>query len=139
MERRANVLVIDSDVMVLEALRLELGSNGLAIEAYADVGEALRALAGGGFDAVVAGVGVLDRVRRQGGTVPVVLVADGASEAAALDGLRRGAFDYVVRPFRAGKLVARVRRALEVRGLREEVARLRAAARGALPREVEEG
>jgi len=134
MGKQANVLVIDNDVMALEALRLELGNNGVVVEAHADAAEAFRALAGGRFDVVVSaltvpragGLGVLNRVQQCDPALPLIVLADHASEPAALEAVKRGAFDYVRKPFPPGKVAALVARALEVRRLREEVKRLRA-------------
>ncbi len=137
MAKRANVLVIDHDVTTLEALRVGLANNGLAVEAHADLSEAIRAFAGKRFDVVICdaaiprveGLGVLQRVHRHDPTIPVILLASPASVPAAVEAVKRGAFDYVEKPFRAAKVMALVKRALEVRRLREEVARLRAEVR----------
>lgn len=134
MGSRAHILAIVQDVSTLETLRVGLASNGFLVEAHADAREAYRALDADGFDVVVAdialphvgGLGVLERVRRLDDAVPVIVLADRAAAAAAANAVKHGAFDAIETPVRDGKLVAVIERALEVRRLREEVARLRA-------------
>jgi two-component system response regulator AtoC len=137
MEKHASVLVIDHDVTSMEALRIGLHNNGLAVESYADAREAFRALAGARFDVVIAdarvgpvdGLDVLACVHRHDPDVPVIVLAADGAVAAAAEAVRRGAFDYVQKPFEVSRVRALVERALEVRRLRQEVARLRAEVR----------
>jgi DNA-binding NtrC family response regulator len=128
---RAHILIIEQNVTTLEALRVGLASNGFLVEAHADPAEAFRALDTGRYDVIVTGasvphvegIGVLDRVQRRDASVPVIVLA---ARSAAGDAVKRGAFDTVEAPVRVGKVRAVIERALEVRCLREEVARLRA-------------
>ena len=61
-------------------------------------------------------------------SVPVVLVSARAGADSAIEGLEAGADDYLVKPFSARELVARVRANLELARLRVEVAQLEATA-----------
>jgi DNA-binding NtrC family response regulator len=139
MDQHANVLVIDHDVTSMEALRIGLHNNGLAVESYADAREAFRALAGARFDVVIAdarvapvdGLDVLACVHRHDPNVPVIVLAAQGAVAAAVEAVRRGAFDYVQKPFEVSRVRALVERAVEVRRLRQEVARLQAELRSA--------
>ena len=62
-------------------------------------------------DAAAAGIDTLVRVRRQSG-VPVVFVADAASGSQAVMALDLGADDFVIEPFVAGEVPARIRSVL---------------------------
>ncbi|MBN1916813.1 MAG: sigma-54-dependent Fis family transcriptional regulator [Verrucomicrobia bacterium] len=134
MATRAQVLIIDADVTTLEALRVGLAKNGFTVEAHADAHEAYRALAARPFDVVIASLGVpqaegrklLERVKQGDPTVPVIFLANGSACSSAVEALRQGAFDIVEGPIRVPKVRSLVERAIEVRRLREEVARLRA-------------
>jgi two-component system response regulator AtoC len=134
MATRARVLIIDADVSTLEALRVGLAKNGYTVEAHADPHEAYRALVAQTFDVVIASVGVpqaegrglIHRVKQGDPTVPVIFLANGVAPSSVVEALRDGAFDIVEGPIHVPKVRALVKRALEVRRLREEVARLRA-------------
>jgi signal transduction histidine kinase len=61
-------------------------------------------------------------------SIPIVLVSARAGAESAIEGLEAGADDYLVKPFSARELVARVRANLELARLRVDMARLEAAA-----------
>jgi len=134
MQQRAHVLVIDNDVTSIEALRVGLVNNGLVVEVHADPREAFQALAATPFDVIIAaaevapvnGRGILKRVHRQDPAVPVIVLVDRGSAAAGAEAVKRGAYDYIEKPFEAARVRALVERALEVRRLRIEVEQLRA-------------
>ena len=71
------------------------------------------------------GLELLSRARELDPTLPVVLMTAHATVANAVAALREGAFDYLQKPFENAELVARVRRAVEMRSLRAENAHLR--------------
>jgi PAS domain S-box-containing protein len=58
------------------------------------------------------------KARHETKTIPVVLLSARAGEEARIDGLRAGADDYLVKPFSARELVARVQTLLELKRLR---------------------
>jgi two-component system response regulator AtoC len=142
--KRSNVLVIDHDVTTLEALRVGLANDGLAVEAHADAREAFRACAVKRFDVVIAGatvapvggIGVLERMHEQDPMTPVIVLASRDALPAAVEAVKRGAFDYIEAPFRVAKVRSLVERALEVRRLRQEVSRLQAEVRASADSEL---
>jgi len=76
------------------------------------------------------GFGVIDALRRQPETkeLPIILLSARAGEEASIEGLQAGADDYLVKPFSARELLARVDGALRLAELRRETnAKLRAA------------
>ena len=64
-------------------------------------------------------------------TVPVIMLSARAGEEARLEGLERGADDYLIKPFTARELLGRVRSQLELHRLREQAANEREATAGA--------
>lgn len=63
------------------------------------------------------GTGLLEQMRRAQAEIPVVVVAVGRDEAAALAAVREGAYDYLLRPFQKEQLLVTVERAVGYRRL----------------------
>ena len=90
----------------------------------ADVAVALIDLRMPGTD----GRGVLNWARKEYPDVPVVMMAAGGDIRDAVDCMREGAHDFLVKPFDLGELTARIRRAGVVHSLAQRYARLSSAA-----------
>jgi len=72
----------------------------------------------------VSGLDVLQRVRGIDPQVPVLIMTAYGSVATAVDALKSGAYDYITKPMDLDDLQSKVRRAVETRRLRTEVAAL---------------
>ncbi|WP_196807478.1 SpoIIE family protein phosphatase [Candidatus Solirubrobacter pratensis] len=128
----ARVLVADDNADMRDYLVRLLGRH-FDVTAAADGVQALELARGGGFDLVLAdvmmpgldGLELLRTLREEPGTerLPLIMLSARAGEEMAIEGLEAGADDYLVKPFSANELVARVRSALELARLREERAR----------------
>jgi two-component system, OmpR family, phosphate regulon response regulator PhoB len=113
------VLVADDEPMVREVVARYLQLDGFRVHEAADGDAALGWLAGHRPDLVVLdimlpgadGLTVLRRLRETDG-IPVILLTARAEELDRVLGLELGADDYVVKPFSARELVARVRSVL---------------------------
>ena len=113
------MLVVDDDGAVRDLIAATLDGTGLSTVEAASGEDALAALAGGHFAAVVldvglpgvSGVDVLTRIRAQPATetLPVLLVTGAGDLDARVQGLQAGATDYIVKPFEPDELVARLR------------------------------
>jgi two-component system KDP operon response regulator KdpE len=125
----ARVLVIDDEPQIHRLLRAPLGAAGYNVERANTGIEGLRLARSRAPDAILLDLGlpdqsghdVLSALRTFSGA-PVLMLSAGDSEAdkvAALDG---GADDYVLKPFRVGELLARIRVAMRHRRAREGVA-----------------
>jgi adenylate cyclase len=131
---RGKILVVDADVDARERLMRELRGRGLAVEAARDGISALREIAEGDFKLVVLdlllpgmnGLEVLERIRRSRSMseLPVVLVAALTDPADAIEGLGRGGNDFVVKPFVAPLLAARIEAQLAAHRSARQVAAL---------------
>ncbi|HYF28263.1 MAG TPA: SpoIIE family protein phosphatase [Baekduia sp.] len=123
----ARVLVADDNADMRDYLR-RLLSPSYEVVLAADGREALDLLRDGGADLVLSdvmmprldGFGLLRCLRENPATahVPVVLLSARAGEEASVEGLDAGADDYVVKPFSARELLARVRANLELGAMR---------------------
>ena len=112
-----SVLVVDDEPTIAEVVARYLERAGYRVLIAADGEEALDAVAVERPDLVVldlmlprlSGLEVMRRLRaRDGGGPPVVLLTAKDEESDRVGGLRLGADDYVVKPFSAAELVARV-------------------------------
>jgi two-component system response regulator AtoC len=129
----ARVLVIDDDRALRFTLEAVLSDDGLAVEACDGGAAGLAAFEERGADVVVTdlamapvdGMRVLETMRAQDPSVPVLMLTAHGSERHAVAAMKAGAFDYVPKPFNPEELVLTVRRAVETRRLRLECARLR--------------
>ncbi len=113
------VLVVDDEEAVREALRRALRLEGYDVELASDGAEALERLEGGSAqpDAVVLdvlmpgkdGLEVARKLRRDGNSVPILMLTARAAVDDRVAGLDAGADDYLVKPFALEELHARLR------------------------------
>jgi len=132
----ARVLVADDNADMREYL-LRLLSPAYRVTAVADGQAALEAVRAQPPDMVVSdvmmprldGLGLVAALRADPRTagVPVLLLSARAGQEAAVEGLEAGADDYLVKPFPAAELLARVRANVELSRLRNHHAAWRAA------------
>jgi PAS domain S-box-containing protein len=133
---RARVLLADDNADMRGYLQ-RLLQPGYQVTAVADGREALDAVRAQPFDLVISDVMMpgLDglqlvaelRANSRAPNLPVLLLSARAGQEAAIEGLEAGADDYLVKPFSAAELLARVRATVELARLRSHHARWRAA------------
>lgn len=127
------VLVVDDEAPVRESLGEWLRVSGIETALAASAGEARSRLAGGAFDVVVTdlrmpggdGMGLLDHVLDQHRDTPVILLTAHADVSLAVDAMRRGAHDFLEKPYDADHLLNVVMRAGEHARLKRDLALLR--------------
>ena len=132
----ARVLVADDNADMRGYLQ-RLLQPGYQVTAVADGQEALDAVRAQPFDLVISDVMMpgLDglqlvgelRANSRAPDLPVLLLSARAGQEAAIEGLEAGADDYLVKPFSAAELLARVRATVELARLRSHHARWRTA------------
>ncbi|HMC53378.1 MAG TPA: response regulator, partial [Acidimicrobiales bacterium] len=116
--RRGTVLVVDDDPVLGQVLETVLTQDGFAVVRAEDGHRALELIGENGYAAVLlddqlpgmGGVEVVEAVRSkpETTTVPIILVTAKGSLRDRVRGLRAGANDYIVKPFQASELLARV-------------------------------
>jgi PAS domain S-box-containing protein len=131
------VLVVDDNADMREYLTRLLSAGGYQVEAVADGREALETVRTRVPDLIVSdvmmprmdGLSLLAALRAEPRTapVPVLLLSARADQEASIQGLQAGADDYLVKPFAAADLLARVRANVELSRLRTHHARWRTA------------
>lgn len=112
----ADVLVVDDERSLRRLLRTYLEKDGFGVLEAENGLDALALLRRGGIDlalvdVMLPGIDGFELVRRirQTSAVPIILLTARGEEASRVAGLEVGADDYVVKPFSAPEVVARVR------------------------------
>lgn len=117
----AEILVVDDDKDLRESMVEILLGNGFAVAEAGRGEEALELIGQRPFDLILldlvmpglSGMEVLGRIRQKLPRLPVIIITAFASVENAVEAMRRGATDYVTKPFRVDALLAAVRRSLE--------------------------
>src|SRR5438093_10193617 len=129
------VLLADDQADIRDALRLLLKREGYETQAVASPAEALSAIESREFDAVLMdlnyardttsgqeGLDLLTRIQMLDSTLPVIVMTAWSSIEVAVEAMRRGARDFVQKPWENARLLAILRTQIELcRSLRKEV------------------
>ena len=113
---RPRILVVEDDASILLGLQVNLEAEGYEVETAEDGARGL-AKARGGWDLVILdvmipeinGFEVLQALRAEGHSVPVLVLSARGAEMDKVTGLDLGAQDYVTKPFSLAELLARIR------------------------------
>ena len=132
------VLIADDQRDVLESLRLLLKGEGYQIEAVTSPAAVFTAVEGGDFDCLLMdlnyardttsgeeGLNLLARLQSLDNTLPVVVMTAWGSVELAVEAMRRGARDFIQKPWENARLISILRTQIELsqalrRGLRLE-------------------
>ncbi len=123
------ILVVDDQKNMRATTAMVLRSAGHAVEEAEDGAAALRRIGGEAFDVVltdlrmptVDGMEVLREARRLAPETQVIVMTAYGTFESAVEAIRRGAYDFLAKPFREDELLLRVSKALEKRRLVGEV------------------
>jgi DNA-binding NtrC family response regulator len=126
------VLVVDDEAGVRESLRMLLKPE-CDVVAVPDVDAALAAMGETPIDLILldlimpgrGGLDFLAELHETGSEVPVVVLTATKTVSTAVEAMKRGATDYVTKPFEPDALRIKVRQLLQHRSLEQEVERLR--------------
>jgi two-component system response regulator AtoC len=127
------VLVIDDEAGVRRTVSLILEDAGYDVSAASDGREGLSKALDDGADIVlcdvrmphVDGLEFVERYRGEGGRGLVIVMTAYGSMELAIDAMKRGAYDYLPKPFDGDQVLLTIRKAEEREKLWREVARLR--------------
>ncbi len=135
------VLIVDDEPNIRRTLRIALEAMGHAVEEASTGREALRRAEGRPFDVALvdlrlgeeSGLDLLEPLLAQSPRLAIVLITAYASIESAMEAMRRGAFDYLPKPFTPAQVRAMLERVAKVRGLRDRVADLEDRVRAEVP------
>ncbi len=128
MALRKRILVVDDEDKMRRLLELALIGLGHLVVKAGDGEEALERCAEAPFDLVLTdlrmprldGLGLLRRLRERGDTTPVVVLTAHGSVESAVEAMKLGAVDYLIRPFEMATLELTVTRALSMHQVQRE-------------------
>jgi two-component system, NtrC family, nitrogen regulation response regulator NtrX len=134
----ADILVVDDEADIRDLVSGLLEDEGHSVRVASSSEEALAAIRarkpsllvldiwmqGGGMD----GLELLDVVKTLDADLPVVMISGHGNIETAVSALKRGAYDFIEKPFKSDRLVVVIERALEAASLKRENRRLRAQA-----------
>ena len=123
LRRSARILAVDDEPHVRSMIGATLERQGFDVQLASSGREALEILDHSAFDLVLTdivmqdgnGIALLDRIHGQLPQLPVVMVTAIHDISVAIDSMRRGAYDYLLKPFEREHLVSTVKRALDHR------------------------
>lgn len=122
------VLIIDDEPRMCDSLDVLLSSHGYETQTGYSGKEAIECLAKDSFDLVLldvvmpdmTGHQIMDYINSQDQETLVIVMTGHASVESAVESLRRGAYDYLRKPFDFEQLLKRVRNALDQSKLKKE-------------------
>ena len=119
--QKGTILIVEDEENLQEALKLNLELEGYVVSCAGDGLEALKRLEGEYFDLVIMdimlpeidGITVTETLRLQHNEVPILIVSAKSSSADRVLGLKKGADDYLIKPFNLEELFLRVQKLIE--------------------------
>ena len=129
-----SVLVVDDETELRETIAESLTAEGFSVAQAADAAEATSRLRGFAYDALVVdlrlpdadGMQVLDEALTRYPDVLAVMMTGFGGVPEAVAAMRRGAADFLIKPFQLGQLSRVLHSGFEQRRLRQENAELKA-------------
>jgi len=124
----ARILVVDDEAHVRSMIAATLERQGYEVIQASGGREAMDAIEQESFELILSdivmqegnGLALLEHIHAESPSLPVIMVTAIHDISVAIDSMRRGAYDYVLKPFEREHLMATVQRALEHRQALQE-------------------
>ena len=128
MTSQGTILVVDDEEIMREVLEELLTREGYDVKLTANGHEALEIARGMPFDAAIVdvmmpgidGITTLEELRKLDEDLPVIMITAFASVETAIAAMKRGAFDYITKPFKNDEVLVVLKNAVERRRLVSE-------------------
>ncbi|SHM68172.1 nitrogen assimilation response regulator NtrX [Roseibium suaedae] len=130
-----DILVVDDETDIREMIAGILDDEGFGTRTASNSDAAIAAIKERRPSLVVLdiwlqgsrldGLGVLDAIKQMDPDLPVVIISGHGNIETAVSAIKRGAYDYIEKPFKADRLILIVERALEASSLRREIRELK--------------
>ncbi|MFY7879533.1 MAG: response regulator transcription factor [Lacibacter sp.] len=120
-ESKASILLVEDEEHLLEALKLNLELEGYAVTTAMDGATALKAIEQEYFDLIIMdvmlpemdGISVIESIRLRKNEVPVLILSAKNASADRVLGLKKGADDYLTKPFDLEELLLRIEKLID--------------------------
>jgi two-component system KDP operon response regulator KdpE len=119
MSKVSDILIIDDEVQIRKLLEITLETNGFSVRESANARSGLTAASNPPPELIILDLGLPDesghevlKKLREWYTKPIIILSVQSSEEDIVKALDNGANDYLVKPFRTGELLARIRSVL---------------------------
>ena len=130
---KAKILVVDDDPGIRHLLQLHLTAANFRVTSAETSSEAVEQATAEIFDLAIVdlrigdedGIELLGQLLRMQPSLPVIIATAHATIESAVEATKKGAYDYLTKPFEAMDLLHRIEQALEVHRLKSEVEQLR--------------
>ncbi|HEU4573888.1 MAG TPA: response regulator transcription factor [Chitinophagaceae bacterium] len=119
--KKHSILLVEDEENLHEALKLNLELEGYEVTSAYDGSAALAAVSGEYFDLIIMdvmlpemdGINVTQNIRLQNNEVPILILSAKNTSADRVLGLKKGADDYLTKPFNLEELLLRVKKLIE--------------------------
>jgi two-component system alkaline phosphatase synthesis response regulator PhoP len=116
MTKKNSILLVEDEENLSEALKLNLELEGYEVTNVGDGAEAITAVENEYFNLMILdvmlpeldGISVCEHIRLQGNEIPILILSAKNSSADRVLGLKKGADDYLTKPFNLEELLLRV-------------------------------
>ena len=113
---KGTILLVEDEENLHEALKLNLELEGYSVTSSYDGAEALKAISNEYFDLIILdimlpemdGLAVTESIRISNNEIPILILSAKNSSADRVTGLKKGADDYLTKPFNLEELILRV-------------------------------
>jgi DNA-binding NtrC family response regulator len=127
------ILIVDNEVKFCKVIKASLDLEDLPVDYCISGKDTLHYLKKNSVDIVVTdlrmdgmdGLQLLEQVKAHYPHIEVIIMTAYASQKTAVDALKKGAYDYLIKPFEMDELTLRIRRILDQQQILEENKRLR--------------
>src|SRR5512142_1304119 len=134
MDTKGRILVIDDEEGIRKGCARVLQPLGYAIDTATGFQDGLQKIQAGQFDVVLLdvimpdgrGIDLLEPIRQRDSEAVAILITGYATVELAVDAIKRGAYDFISKPFTAQLLLMTVEQGLQKRRLSLETRRLQA-------------
>ncbi len=121
MDKKFTIMVIDDEPIVGKRVKRMFEKRGYEVEAFTDGGKALARLSEKKFNVVITdlkmgnvdGMTILTTVREQYPDTKVIIITGVGKWLIATDAFEKGAFDFIIKPFRFEELESAVKKVEE--------------------------
>jgi two-component system alkaline phosphatase synthesis response regulator PhoP len=120
-DKKISILLVEDEENLQEALKLNLELENYEVTGVCDGAEALKAVQQEHFDLMILdvmlpeidGISVCENIRLQNNDIPILMLSAKNSSADRVLGLKKGADDYLTKPFNLEELLLRVSKLVE--------------------------